>query len=124
MALTTDRELRRCCQWAFPGDFSGASVGPTSGEDQQTYINRAWTWKGTPRTAVEINAQEATWRAFLLTIPTTVRQQKADNLEFDEETVRAAFLVVLDEVNVIRTNAGLSVRTTQQFKNAIASKML
>lgn len=49
--------------------------------------------------------------------------EKADiEIRFDN-TLRAFALVVLDEINVIRQNAGLSPRTLTQLKDAVKAKL-
>lgn len=50
-------------------------------------------------------------------------QDLADALAFQGAVFKAFALIVLDEVNILRTQAGLSERTVQQLKNAIAARM-
>lgn len=39
------------------------------------------------------------------------------------DLLRALSLVVIDEINALRTRAGLAARTIEQFKTALAAKM-
>lgn len=49
--------------------------------------------------------------------------QMADiETQFDEP-LKAFAKVMLDEINILRTNAGLPERTIQQLKNAVKAKM-
>ncbi len=47
----------------------------------------------------------------------------ADEMDVLESITRAAMLVVLDEVNVLRAQHGLADRTAVQFKTAIRNKL-
>jgi hypothetical protein len=52
-----------------------------------------------------------------------VKTNKADiELVFDS-ALKAFALVVLDEINALRTNAGLTPRSVQQLKTAVKSKL-
>lgn len=51
------------------------------------------------------------------------RDQVATQLDQQENIIRAFMLIVLDEVNLLRTQHGLSERTVQQLRNAIRDKL-
>lgn len=51
----------------------------------------------------------------------SVREEYYSN--FGPKLVEAIVLVILDEVNAIRSNAGLSARTVQQMLDAIDTKL-
>lgn len=60
-------------------------------------------------------------------IDATGLSEKRDNIanEMDklESYTRAFALVVLDEINLLRTNAGLQARTAAQLKTAVRNKL-
>lgn len=47
----------------------------------------------------------------------------ADDATFESERTRAMFLVLLDEINRLRTQAGLEPRTVQQAKTAYHQRL-
>ncbi len=51
------------------------------------------------------------------------RDNIADQIDLAESYARAFALVVLDEINVLRTTAGLSVRTAAQLKTALRARL-
>jgi len=51
------------------------------------------------------------------------RSELADEIDRSETFMRAFALVVLDEVNILRTNAGLSPRTAAQLKSAVRNRL-
>lgn len=53
----------------------------------------------------------------------STHQQLADAIEFQDKVFKGFALTVLDEINLLRVNAGLSSRTLRQLKNAIKAKM-
>lgn len=62
----------------------------------------------------------------VITLPTPPQiDQAALNAELaaDGSIVRGLALVMLDEINALRTQAGLAVRTQANLKNAIQAKM-
>lgn len=47
----------------------------------------------------------------------------ADDAHFEQDRVKAAFLVTFDEINVLRERAGLTPRTIKQAKGAYVKKL-
>lgn len=51
------------------------------------------------------------------------RDATADEIDTPESYSKAFALVVLDEINLLRSNAGLSTRTAQHLKTAVRNKL-
>jgi len=51
------------------------------------------------------------------------RDAVAAQLDQTEDVLRAFMLLMLDEINILRNNDGLSVRTAAQLKTAIRNKL-
>ena len=54
---------------------------------------------------------------------TAARDALADEIDRLETFMRAFALIVLDEINILRAEHGLSARTPKQLKSALRSKM-
>lgn len=53
----------------------------------------------------------------------SMRDRMADTISAPDTYLRAFALVVLDEINLLRANAGLPTRTAAQLKTAVRNKM-
>lgn len=59
-------------------------------------------------------------------IDADIEEEKTHTSDIDErfnQPLKAFSLVVLDEINLLRTHAGLQPRTITQLKNAVKSKL-
>lgn len=56
--------------------------------------------------------------------PPPTNQELADDLAFQDNVFKAFAQVILEEINILRTEHALPIRTIQQLKNALANKIL
>jgi hypothetical protein len=83
------------------------------------FAPRYWIITGDVITLMDQAARDAVDAARLV----AKRDAIADQIEQVESYTRAFALVVLDEINILRTAAGLGTRTAAQLKTAVRNKL-
>lgn len=83
------------------------------------YANKYWVITGDIVSLMSLTERDAVDAAEL----SSERDDKADWIDKSETYTRAMALVVLDEINILRNQHGLSLRTIPQMKTALRAKM-
>lgn len=83
------------------------------------FESRYWTITGDVVTLMTQGERDAVDAALV----SAARDAVTAQLDATEGVLRAFMLVVLDEVNILRTQAGLATRTVNQLRTAIRNKL-
>jgi hypothetical protein len=111
-------EWQKCLQYKFQS-ADPRTAWSLQDDGQGVYIKR-WTLPDIQPTKAELEAVEAdaiVWYA------DKTKDKEASFEDWDKPELVAFAKVMLDEINILRTQAGLTPRTMAQLKAAIKSKL-
>ncbi|MCR4283075.1 MAG: hypothetical protein NUV72_08630 [Bauldia sp.] len=126
--ITDHRKLRRVCQWAFHDSVVRVNDKWDGAEDKQAFLDRAVVWSGTPKTAAEIEAQEAAFDA-AMTANGAAAAKQADTEKLRDGGEKIAFVLVelvdklLAKGTIVATDFTPNVRQVYQDVKAIADRV-
>lgn len=112
----TNDQLQAVLEWKYP------SIGKAYRVVDGHLEFMVWQDRTTGQPSTESKPTLTQCEAWLPDLPTDFGKNEVCGNWFDEKLQKAFALVVLDEVNILRSAAGLVPRTATQLRNAVLAK--